>query len=223
MSRSAFVTLGCVLFGIIATLGISWGSAMWIERDWEKAVANNQAGQFLGSWSTERDLSLNGWNLRVESRFAAQRASATNGAYEEAMPTYLPDRVLPAWSSIRLLPEVTTTVDLYGYIEAAYGWPMVCMRHTWTRTTPEGELDGSRADSLHLAGWNIPVNPVWSGLYINTIFFAAVAFMLLRGPAIVRRYSRLYRGQCPGCAKPILPASKDLCAHCGHPTTWARA
>ena len=79
MTRSVLINTGCVLFGLMASLAISWGSAMWIERDWENAVANERTGQFLGSWSTQRDIHLNGWNLRVQNRFAAQRASATNG------------------------------------------------------------------------------------------------------------------------------------------------
>jgi len=51
------------------------------------------------------------------------------------------------------------------------------------------------------------------GFAINTIFYAAILWMLFAGQRALRRKRRLKRGQCPACAYPV--GSSAVCTECG--------
>ena len=63
-------------------------------------------------------------------------------------------------------------------------------------------------------GWWIPGRPVWSGFAINTIFYAAILWLLFFTPGAVRRTIRRKRGLCPACAYPI--GTSPVCTECGN-------
>ena len=63
----------------------------------------------------------------------------------------------------------------------------------------------------------IPLKPLWPGFAINTVFYAAVLWLLLICPGRLRRFLRLRRGLCPACAYPI--GTSDVCTECGKPVT----
>src|SRR5436190_180033 len=52
-----------------------------------------------------------------------------------------------------------------------------------------------------------------SGFIFNTIFYAAILWLLFAAPFALRRRIRARRGQCPGCAYPI--GTSDVCTECG--------
>ena len=48
------------------------------------------------------------------------------------------------------------------------------------------------------ASWKAwPVRPIWPGFAINTLFYAAILWLLIRGPFALRRFIRVKRGRCP--------------------------
>jgi hypothetical protein len=59
----------------------------------------------------------------------------------------------------------------------------------------------------------IPIRPIWPGFAINTIFYAAILWLLFAAPPTIRRWRRIKRGLCPACAYPI--GSSDKCTECG--------
>jgi hypothetical protein len=61
----------------------------------------------------------------------------------------------------------------------------------------------------------LPIGPLWTGFAINTIFCAAILWVLVASAGFVRRRIRARRGQCPACAYPI--GSSDVCTECGKP------
>jgi hypothetical protein len=61
----------------------------------------------------------------------------------------------------------------------------------------------------------LPVLPLWPGFAINTIFYAAILWLLFAAPGFVRRRIRVRRGQCPACAYPV--GSSTVCTECGKP------
>lgn len=62
----------------------------------------------------------------------------------------------------------------------------------------------------------LPLRPIWSGLLVNTAFYAALWFIPLGGVGLVRRRRRRRRGWCPGCAydRDGL-TSQQPCPECG--------
>ncbi|MEQ8770179.1 MAG: hypothetical protein RIB60_06690 [Phycisphaerales bacterium] len=61
----------------------------------------------------------------------------------------------------------------------------------------------------------VPLTPIWSGLVINTLFYAAVLFVLIHTGRLMRSGWRAGRGGCPSCGYSL--AGVDTCPECG----WA--
>ncbi len=60
---------------------------------------------------------------------------------------------------------------------------------------------------------HVPLIPVWPGFALNTLFYAAVLWLLICGPFVLRRLIRVRRGLCPACAYPR--GESDVCSECG--------
>ncbi len=59
----------------------------------------------------------------------------------------------------------------------------------------------------------LPYHPTWPGFAVNTIFYAAILWLLIPGPFVLRRFIRLRRGLCPKCAYPM--GESSVCTECG--------
>jgi hypothetical protein len=55
------------------------------------------------------------------------------------------------------------------------------------------------------------------GFAINTLFYAALLWLLFAAPFALRRRRRIKRGLCPACAYPV--GDSDVCTECGKPVT----
>jgi hypothetical protein len=80
-----------------------------------------------------------------------------------------------------------------------------------------GGLALSRASSN--AKWpgpkRVPLRPIWPGFAINTVFYAAILWLLFAAPFAIRRRRRIKRGLCPACAYPV--GDSAVCTECGTP------
>jgi hypothetical protein len=61
----------------------------------------------------------------------------------------------------------------------------------------------------------ITQSPVCPGFAINTIFYAAILWVLFFAPGKVRRSMRRRRGLCPACGYPV--GMSEVCTECGLP------
>ena len=59
----------------------------------------------------------------------------------------------------------------------------------------------------------IPLRPIWPGFALNTLFYAALFWLLLCGPFALRRLIRVKRGRCPACGYPV--GTSPVCTECG--------
>ena len=59
----------------------------------------------------------------------------------------------------------------------------------------------------------LPVGAIWPGFLVNTVFYATLLWLLIRGPFVLRRFIRHRRGQCPQCAYPM--GETVVCSECG--------
>jgi hypothetical protein len=62
---------------------------------------------------------------------------------------------------------------------------------------------------------DLPCAPLWAGLAINTTFYAAIWWLLLALPRLIRRTLRTRRGLCPSCAYDMRGLANAPCPECG--------
>jgi len=91
-------------------------------------------------------------------------------------------------------------------VDMIAGWPTRCMSH---RISDEPLSDGWR---LACRVRSVSCMP---GFAINTIFYAAILWLLFAAPLRFRRYRCIKRGLCPACAYPI--GTNAVCTECGKP------
>ncbi len=60
----------------------------------------------------------------------------------------------------------------------------------------------------------LPLRPIWPGFALNTLFYAAIPWLLIPGPFALRRFLRVRRGLCPKCAYPM--GGSAVCSECGN-------
>ena len=58
-----------------------------------------------------------------------------------------------------------------------------------------------------------PAHPIWPAFIANTLFYAAILWLLICGPFVLRRFARVRRGLCPRCAYPM--GESAVCTECG--------
>jgi len=61
----------------------------------------------------------------------------------------------------------------------------------------------------------LPILPIWPGFLINTAFYAAITWLLIRGPFAPRRLIRRRRGLCVKCGYQLGHAEHGACPECG--------
>lgn len=59
----------------------------------------------------------------------------------------------------------------------------------------------------------MPLRIILPGFAINTMFYAAILWLVFAAPGFVRRRIRTRRGQCLACGYPN--GSSDVCTECG--------
>jgi hypothetical protein len=59
----------------------------------------------------------------------------------------------------------------------------------------------------------IPFRIAWPGFAVNTIFYASILWVPIRGPVALRRFLRRRHGLCPACAYPL--GESPVCTECG--------
>jgi len=97
-------------------------------------------------------------------------------------------------------------------------WPLVSLLH-------RGPLYSGPEFTGGVAPWgwddSLPVSPIWPGFAVNTVFYAVVLWLLIRGPFVARRQIRRWRGRCIKCGYDLrgAPALGSGCPECG----WNRA
>jgi hypothetical protein len=62
-------------------------------------------------------------------------------------------------------------------------------------------------------GTALPLQPLWPGFGINTIFCAALLWLPFAAFGRIRRRRRIKRGLCPACAYPV--SDSAVCTECG--------
>jgi hypothetical protein len=133
--------------------------------------------------------------------------------------------------------EMPTLTELYRLLTFDVGLPVTGMRwqlHDNKPFTGGSSIpfpDQSIIDSPFVTGMEfrefrrtqdrlrfqrrLPLRPVWPEFAINTIFYAAILWVLFAAPLAFRRRRRINRGCCGACGYPV--GTSKVCTECGRP------
>jgi hypothetical protein len=192
---SVFLIL--VVGGAIVNVAVAWGAAGFLSSNsreipsaqWIDAVeARTQVRAALGHMGTS---------------FGAQFYTS-NGL--PAAPTGLlvkVEAIRAGWPRLALQGDAVFSVPHWG------------VPTTGTRIASHGAIaiGGTVADLFPNRPNLLPIDPVWPGFAINTVFYAGLLWVLFAAPFALRRWRRVRRGLCPACAYPV--GASDVCTECG--------
>jgi hypothetical protein len=215
-----------LLLGAIVNVAVAWGFALkpWsniqsLERDTKSGVPQTFIHVARGKLYLSQN---NGW---ISIFYAAGHAPIEMSEREY-------QAVIPWWSAFRNAEPAQQASSSQGqdafttYTERAFGWPMLGLHSTsitYERYAPNEYVVDSDAIrfSDEITKWlyqndigsELPLRPIWPGFAINTLFYAAILWLLFAGPGRVRRWRRSKRGLCVKCAYPV--GTSDVCTECG--------
>jgi hypothetical protein len=96
------------------------------------------------------------------------------------------------------------------------GWPILSMEMSYWYCYRQQK-------GVHISRWKpesfgddidgFPLRPIWPGFATNTLFCAAILWLLFAAPFALRRHRRIKRGRCPACAYPV--GASHVCTECG--------
>jgi predicted RNA-binding Zn-ribbon protein involved in translation (DUF1610 family) len=137
--------------------------------------------------------------------------------------SYGSTKSVPEWSATFTHPTKEQVVlsghatPLEHIVEVANGWPLLSLYSRTSSSEVVDDVAGIEAGFIrHNLIW--PVQPIWPGFAINTIFYAAIMWMLFALPGVpraVRRRVRIKRGQCASCGYSLRESVSEKCPECG--------
>ena len=209
MRRRVLTILALLVAGAVVNVAVAWGCAiptLGQTSPMDRSPVNL-------SWTVEAETNLESWYIRTRTRFGARRAEAINFAMFPTPPVQVPSDTLPPWSQIKQLPKIEHHMSSKIYVDAAYGWPCLCL---WEPRARGGGFEMAAGPKLWR--WRVPVLPIWRGFAANMLFYAAILWLLIGGPFALRRIIRRRRGLCPACGYDVKHAEHESCPECGAST-----
>ncbi|MEM7622315.1 MAG: hypothetical protein AAF235_03845 [Planctomycetota bacterium] len=200
-----------------------------VSRTWEFEDARSFLSIFRGSpsaWEASGDRPFEGDGL-PEHMWHGREAWGVFGAVEPE-DFVLPDgasafsngRMVLSWVGSDAPPGSSGT-------ETAIGWPLLAFRAGHVHMNTGQEALGAAIAPFRLTEWInripgmpyadpfVPATPIWSGLLINTAFYALAWFALFSFAGGVRRLRRFHRGACPRCRYDLRRDCSRGCSECG--------
>jgi len=177
---------------------------------WLTSVANSAADESLWNRRATSDWgNLPKWHSEWYGPFSGGRAFllSVNGSF-----------IIPMNATIEQLREIYRGAGSYEIWQANFGFPLRTARiEEWSAHPMDSRLFATidSHDGLVFNKYRVPQTILWPGFAINTIFYAAILWLLFAIPGFARRRIRIKRGQCPACAYPI--GESPICTECGTP------
>jgi len=195
VKRWTFTILLFLLLGALVNVAVAWGCACW--SPYHGRVVSPE------HWS--------GWSRSVP----------------ESWPPPTKHMLVPGVGS-RLVVFLGRDEDLrYSLGLYQWGWPCRALESVRRSMGPPFHRAVEHYGSFGLVPSqlvpedhrrrHLPIRPIFPGLIINTAFYAAILWLLIPGPFVLRRLIRLKRGRCPKCGYDLrgqLPGAGG-CPECG--------
>jgi hypothetical protein len=217
-----------VLAGAIVNVAVAWGCAV-------RPYGGPMFPELTCGTVRVFERSGRTWNTVMRNRCGEFIASQQPGSDRFGFHTLLSTReeylaVLPRWSTFCKSDPLADEYSQRGFVmftEHGTGWPCLSMYYTML-TYPSGagfvgngHLTTPRWMHVPENPRDLPLNPIWPGFAINTVFYAAVLWVVFAGPGKLRRTIRIKRNQCPACAYPV--GTSEVCTECGKPLPGVKA
>ena len=224
MTRRRLELLGYLIAGVVVSLVVAWGCALWSPLLNSRPLEANEAATLLadrlgGGEFTATPGGIKNWGPGWAFVFAV-----------DAKPPAPPPRVVrsspqppkPRDASFSRVPG--DPGDRLIQIVAA-GWPLACLdgdqrtidgamsRRSLVPPPPLIESFGVKPLRL------MPLRPLWLGLAADTAFYAALLLLVIPGPRFARQWVRRRRGRCESCGYDLRGDYSDGCSECG----WQRS
>jgi hypothetical protein len=197
--RPAKLMLGCLLLGAVINVLAAWGLVIVHADRIEERSRSARADDFIALWRQHVPPT---WLREPTATFFS---TPTAGLESITMLTIGDDSNDSLYRSV-------------GVLRA--GWPQLTLESSVVSDGNEPEYRTSTGLiklPLGLRERRFPYGPLWPGLIINTIFYAAVVWLMIRGPIETRRRWRERRGTCGACGYPR--GESSVCTECGSDLT----
>ncbi len=221
MRRRLLIAAIFLLAGAVVNVAVAWGCAVWVDvvsPEWE------YGSRYLPIAGEQ--FSVRRWNRAGATLILVERDRRDLGSRGRRTP----EELYPTWVDFRVSDQYTSglTNDNQRWLDGR-GWPrhsMWCelevgarnrVKVTGIRGGIYVSLPPRMGNIVHplLRGIVLPLLPIWPGFAANTLFYAALLWLLICAPFALRRILRLRRGLCPKCAYPI--GESAVCTECGKP------
>ncbi len=106
--------------------------------------------------------------------------------------------------------------DQFQVADLKVGLPLRTLQCGWYHSYKDKQtimFNGWRRKRTPPPPLYLPFEPIWPAFAINTLFYAAILWLLIAGLFALRRFLRLRRGLCPKCAYPM--GESAACTECG--------
>ncbi len=203
--RLTKLVLFLLLLGAIINVGVAWG--IWVCGD--RPEINPFGGWMNGGrmW-----IEHGGTGIRPRSQRTTTFTYLAHGEYTATLSAFgMRFRDTVTYASVA--PK--SGVHAWSCV-AECGWPLMCLTLRESKTIPG--VGKGRQGALQIGGVVVPSHPLWPGLAINTIFYAAILWLLTLGPLTARRMIRRKRGHCIKCGYDLRGEFSAGCSECG----WRR-
>ena len=220
MKRRLLILAAFLLAGAVVNVGVAWGwvvstNLLKTASPWPRPVVailcELEPDGCCRYWGIERNKSRG--VLYYYSHWDTRSVHRHPNGYDPSTDLR-PDELAPSWARLRTPPDT----DFEVRSVQAFGWPVVSLWSDYDGSHPFKPqlLHGLRVTFLPPDGGfpqAVPLNPAWPGFAVNTVFYAAVLWLLIPGPFALRRFIRVRRGRCPACAYPM--GESAVCSECG--------
>ncbi len=223
MKRRLLIIAFFLLLGAVVNVAVAWGCALW--QPWPSSWASSASES-----PTQYGSGFSGWSVkvwrgqawaRVLSRWTIRESGSIQSSSEPAA-----EEVLPSWAASARPSGIGPPGKVLLRFVESRGWPTLAMRSEWETEGRAGVVlasvqvtRGYLISSDRSKPWDVenprvmPLRPIWPGFALNTLFYAALLWLLIPGPFALRRFLRLRRGLCPKCAYPM--GESGVCTECG--------
>ena len=210
--KIGLLLLGVLLGGAIVNVAVAWGFAV------RQPPTHLVLGWYRRSCTLDNELAIAEKSWFVEAGRAEQ-------SIRRAVTLYAVSSTVRRAGSNYATYIAPWADNRYVAIEGRFGWPALSLvggklaafnQPTGSALTSKWILpiDAFEKSSVHKNfRHGLPLLPLSSGFAINTIFYAAILWLLFFAPDAVRRTIRRRRGLCPACAYPI--GTSPVCTECG--------
>ena len=215
MKRRLLTVLLFLFLGVIVNIAVAWGIARWAP-----PIPITQSSEDANHRLIQSDSALAAvlWDRYAPDEW---RAATPGGGYEE-FATGRFTRVVQG------IPAEGPAHMRVGVEEDRYGWPRLSLFSSQLVSLDVNTLQsrirvktgwhpGGNTEFVNQAPDHIlPLGVVWPEFLINTLFYAFILWLFIRGPFVLRRHLRLKRGHCLKCGYDLqgLPPDRK-CPECG--------